>query len=328
MGEINMIDNKPKVSILIPVYNRENLIQPCIESALAQTYDNIEIIVVDNKSTDRTWEYCKAYEAKYDKVKVYQNEKNLGPVRNWLQCMKYATGEYGKILFSDDLIYETYIDETVSMMKDDVGFVFSNMEIGPERTKGEPSYGYMKKTGFIESKEYLIKSLTNEFSLVSPGAALFRMSDLKNNLMWQKNSIPSPTIKDFAEHGAGPDLLLYLLTAADYPRVAYVNNVLGLLRAHIGSISISDRKTHYLEKCYFQARIDCAKEKCSTVFVNYILINKWIYEIASNKQFIAYSTFIKQYLYADEWSRYPLKYNLVICTLKKMLGKKLLRLLT
>ena len=57
--------DKKLVSILIPVYNREHLIIPCIESALAQTYKNIEIIIVDNNSTDGTWNICKEYAKNY-----------------------------------------------------------------------------------------------------------------------------------------------------------------------------------------------------------------------------------------------------------------------
>jgi len=95
---------KALVSILIPVYNREKLVKRAIESAINQTYENIEVIAVDNKSTDRTYEVLKGHAEKYPDVKVYQNKENLGPVRNWKKCLEYSSGEFIKILFSDDWI--------------------------------------------------------------------------------------------------------------------------------------------------------------------------------------------------------------------------------
>ena len=90
--------NTPKVSVLIPVYNRQNLIETTVKSALDQTYQNTEIVIVDNKSTDNTWKILQALAQTDDRVKIYQNETNIGPVRNWLRCINEATGEYAKIL--------------------------------------------------------------------------------------------------------------------------------------------------------------------------------------------------------------------------------------
>lgn len=97
---------KPLVSILIPVYNREDMLKRAVDAALNQTYDNIEVIISDNASTDNTWEVCLDYAKKDKRVKVFRNEKNLGPVLNWKCCIDRATGELGKILFSDDAIFE------------------------------------------------------------------------------------------------------------------------------------------------------------------------------------------------------------------------------
>ena len=63
---------KNKVSILVPVYNREDLIGQTLNSALNQTYKNIEIIVVDNSSTDNTWEVVQSYEKQDSRIKAFQ----------------------------------------------------------------------------------------------------------------------------------------------------------------------------------------------------------------------------------------------------------------
>lgn len=95
------------ISVLIPVYNRKELITETIVNALQQSYENIEIIVVDNCSTDGTYEHVVDFITCANlskKVKVFQNDRNIGPVLNWRKCLEYSCGEYVKILFSDDKI--------------------------------------------------------------------------------------------------------------------------------------------------------------------------------------------------------------------------------
>ena len=99
---MNVMDVQPLVSIVIPVFNRETLVQEAIESALKQTYDNIEIVVVDNCSTDKTWEVLQKYNN--PKIKIFRNNTNIGPVLNWKKGIELSSGEYIKLLFSDDMI--------------------------------------------------------------------------------------------------------------------------------------------------------------------------------------------------------------------------------
>ena len=94
----------PTVSILIPVFNREEFLPDCIQSALSQKYTDFEIIVVDNASNDRSWEIAKDFALNDSRVRVFRNDVNVGPVRNWQRCLDEATGEYAKFLFSDDLM--------------------------------------------------------------------------------------------------------------------------------------------------------------------------------------------------------------------------------
>ena len=315
-----MNDNQPLVSILIPVYNREDLLKPCIESALAQTYDNTEIIVVDNQSTDGTWDICRKYAEKYPKVKVYQNEKNLGPVGNWLSCMNHASGELGKILFSDDLMYETYLEKAVPLLKENVGLVFSSVEIGAERGAGNVNYRYMEHTGEIDSQDFLANCLMEKFGLVSPGAALFRLADLRKNLRYGEKTISSPTIRDFDRHGAGPDLLLYLLSAGQYAKVAFVDEVLCLFRAHEGSISIQDAKQQYLGKCYYQARIAYAEEHMPAL-AEKMMNRRWLAEIKKNKSWQGFRRFCRAYTESPE--KYRLRYGFLMRTVKAKLMKSI-----
>ncbi len=93
---------QPLVSICIPVFNGEKYLNECIESSLSQAYQNIEIIIVDDGSSDKSIDIIKEYSLKDNRVKYYINEENLGLVANWNKCIRQAAGEWIKFLFQDD----------------------------------------------------------------------------------------------------------------------------------------------------------------------------------------------------------------------------------
>ncbi|MDW5549187.1 glycosyltransferase family 2 protein [Methanosarcina sp.] len=246
---------KSKVSILIPVYNREKYIKEAVLSALNQTYENIEIVIVDNKSTENTWSIVKDLAKKDKRIKIFQNETNIGPVKNWKRCIDEATGEYGKILWSDDLIAPSFIENTISFLKenDDVGFVYTGAEIFVDGTSQKKDVYFIGDTGVYSSEQYIKGILFSKNFPVSPGCALFRLSDLKKNLLID---IPNKIGSDFSTHAIGNDLLIFLLTAHQYRKFAFVNEKLSFFRAHDGSISIQSNNgklTLYYDitKAYF-----------------------------------------------------------------------------
>jgi glycosyltransferase involved in cell wall biosynthesis len=99
------INNQPLVSVLMTVYNREKYIAEAIESVLASSYFNFELIIVDDRSTDKSLDIARNFEKKDERIKVYVNEKNLGDYPNRKKAAAYANGKYLKYLDSDDLIY-------------------------------------------------------------------------------------------------------------------------------------------------------------------------------------------------------------------------------
>ena len=240
------MNSQNKVSILIPVYNRENIIGQTLNSALNQTHDNIEIIVVDNASTDNTWKVIHRYKKQDDRIKAFRNNTNIGPVKNWCKCIDYATGKYAKILWSDDLIAPNFIEKTLPWIEDkDVGVVFTGTEIFHNDEKSDTYF--IGKSGVYSTEKYIKGILYERNYPVSPGCALFRLTDLKKNLM---KDIPNKVDSDFAMHAIGNDLLIFLLTANQYSKFSFVNEKLSFFRAHEDSISIqsNDGKLplHYL----------------------------------------------------------------------------------
>jgi len=250
--ETSVKNSQPLVSILIPVYNRESYLAACIQSALEQTYPHIEVVVVDNASTDGTWGICEAFAATDSRVRVFRNDSNVGPVRNWQRCIQEARGTLGKILFSDDLMAPKYLEGTVPLLADEnAGFVFTSIEIGERPGAGEGPYRWRPASGTWPAMSFIRESLLGGKVPVSPGAALFRLRDLRKNL---RLDIPTPAGTDFTRYGAGPDVLLYLLTAADYPEVAYLDEPLTFFRSHPDSISIRENGG-MIDAHYFQAKL-------------------------------------------------------------------------
>lgn len=80
------MDTSEKVSVIIPVYNDEKYLKQCVESVLTQTYTNLEIILVDDGSTDHTPEICEKYREKYDQIRVL-HKKNGGLVQAEMQAL-------------------------------------------------------------------------------------------------------------------------------------------------------------------------------------------------------------------------------------------------
>jgi glycosyltransferase involved in cell wall biosynthesis len=109
--------NQPLVSVLMTAYNREKYIAEAIESVLAQTYANWELIIVDDGSEDKTVSISQSFQNKDNRINVYVNEKNLGDYLNRNVSASYAKGEFIKYLDADDLMYPWCLDAMVFCMQ-------------------------------------------------------------------------------------------------------------------------------------------------------------------------------------------------------------------
>lgn len=115
----------PKVSVVIPTYNRAKYICEAIDSVLAQTYKDHEIIVIDDGSTDNTKELLNKYETKIKYI--YQENKGISAARN--AGIKVAKGEYIAFLDSDDLWLSEKLKVQVKALEEnkEIGLVYSSM---------------------------------------------------------------------------------------------------------------------------------------------------------------------------------------------------------
>jgi len=92
------------ISIIIPVYNAEKYIKECIDSVIHQTYKNIEIIIVNDNSLDKSWDICKEYSKIDRRIKLIKNDKNQGVSRTRNIGIKNSKGKYIIFLDSDDCL--------------------------------------------------------------------------------------------------------------------------------------------------------------------------------------------------------------------------------
>lgn len=102
------------VSICIPTYNGAPHLEACLDSVLNQTYKDIEILVVDDGSTDATYEILERYAADDQRIRLVRNEQNRGLVGNWNRCIELAKGEWIKFVFQDDLIAQNCLERLVA----------------------------------------------------------------------------------------------------------------------------------------------------------------------------------------------------------------------
>ena len=101
-----------KVSILIPVYNVEKYLSKCLESILLQTYKNIEIIIINDGTTDSSLDIAELYASKYDFIHVYSYENaGISTTRN--RALEKATGDYYLFVDSDDYLNPHMIEKMI-----------------------------------------------------------------------------------------------------------------------------------------------------------------------------------------------------------------------
>ncbi len=128
---------KDKVSIIIPVYNAEKFISKTIDSVLSQTYENWEILIMNDKSTDNSYNIIQEYARRDSRIRLVNTEKNMGVVRGRNFLTDMAEGEYIAFLDADDYWHKDKLKKQISFMKEgDISI--SCTEYTRITEKGEP----------------------------------------------------------------------------------------------------------------------------------------------------------------------------------------------
>ncbi|MDF1594188.1 MAG: glycosyltransferase [Desulfobacterales bacterium] len=123
------MNKSPLVSICIPVYNGESFLEECLESILKQSFRNFEVIVVDDQSSDASFEIAQRFRDRGDRIHVVRNEVNLGLVENWNRCLELSRGEWIKYVFQDDMIDPDCLEKMIKAAEFSNGMIVSRRRI-------------------------------------------------------------------------------------------------------------------------------------------------------------------------------------------------------
>ena len=144
----------PKVSVLIPSYNQENMIEQTLMSALTQDYDRLEVVVSDDASSDRTPQVLEAMQAKYPhRLKVFLHKSNLGVTENHTRGSRECSGDFVAFLDGDDLFMPEKIKKQVAFMlsRPDCTISFHDVDEFDSET-GETLYFWSRRFGHREGR--------------------------------------------------------------------------------------------------------------------------------------------------------------------------------
>lgn len=148
----------PKVSIAMPVYNSELFLADAIESHLAQTFENFELIICDNASDDDTPAIAERYCSKDSRVRYRRNDSNVGANQNFNIGFRESTGEYLRWAAGDDTVEPTYLERTVEVLDGRPDVVLAHAKSNAIDRYGEPlvplKRGFVDPDGFVEPFRY------------------------------------------------------------------------------------------------------------------------------------------------------------------------------
>lgn len=189
-----------KISVIVPVYNAQKYLEACVESLIKQTYDNYEVILVNDGSTDQSLEICKLFEKKSEKVKII-NQQNSGVSCARNKGLEQATGQYVMFVDADDWIDQEMLSQlAMKVIQTEANFVMCNF-IREYSTKSEPiSSGFKSSTilehheieeqlilGFIEKKEKELQHILAPFR--GPWGKLFDLALIRKHQLKFDNQL-------------------------------------------------------------------------------------------------------------------------------------------
>jgi len=184
--------NNPLVSICIPTYNSSIFLQHTLNSVLSQSYENIEVILCDDASTDNTIEIIESYQDY--RIKLLRNPKNLGVAENWNRCISLANGDFIKMMGADDMLYPDCIKEQAAIFQKDIhqeiSLVISSRDIISPDNKVIMNRKFPFFTGKISSKRAIRMNFWFGTNVVGePVSGLFRSDFVKNGGRYSSDNL-------------------------------------------------------------------------------------------------------------------------------------------
>lgn len=230
----------PFVSIAICTYNGEKYLREQLDSLLYQTHTNIEIVIVDDGSKDSTVNILKDYKLRDNRIKLFQNEQNLGFVQNFSKAISLCSGEYIALADQDDIWKLDKLEKFIAEIGDNI-LIYSDAILIDEH--GSPL------------DQQLIRPENNLISESQNKAFFFCNCVSGNTMMFKKDLVPYILpIPDVSYHD-----IWIAFVASSVGTITYTNEPLTYYRRHNEQITLHPTKTKNLS--YFKNRLHIKKKE-------------------------------------------------------------------
>jgi glycosyltransferase involved in cell wall biosynthesis len=215
---------EPKVSVLIPSYNQEAVIEQTVMSALTQNYENLEVVVSDDASRDGTPQILKGIQSKYpERLKIFLHQTNLGVTKNHLRGLRECHGDFIAFQDGDDLFLPGKIKKQVEFMLGHPDCTISSHDVDVfDSETGRTLYLWSQRFGRREGGIRELVRYGNYLSSVS--------------VMVRRIHLPEYGYDDRIRIGS--DWLLWLeVLSRGKGRIYYLDEVLARYRRHAGNLT-------------------------------------------------------------------------------------------
>jgi glycosyltransferase involved in cell wall biosynthesis len=219
--------NKPLLSIVMTTYNHAQFIEKSIQSALFQTYPNIEIIISDDASTDATVKIAQKIADQHPgKIRILTSEKNQGATENWFKCAGACSGKYVVGLAGDDELLPNIIENQIQIMENDpnIAICYADALVFDVMNQ-EKLYKLSDK---VSTKSGDLKVALQDSIYYSPAS------------MFRKSLVPKENIFKNLQHGT--DLAFYkelMIIAGRNSKIQYLPKILYKYQKHDANITVT-----------------------------------------------------------------------------------------
>lgn len=222
--------DKPFVSVFIPVYNSEKFLSQAIESVLSQTYNNFELIIIDDGSTDKSYQISKKYLKLDSRIRLFKNDKNMGVGFTFNRAIGESKGNFIARMDSDDVMVCNRLEKQIDFMKKNRDIVCLG--------------SWMKEIN--EKNEIIGERITPLFHRQIYEKMFYEMAIQNPSLMINKNLVPE-NFEWCKTDGILDDLDL-LFKLLQFGKFANINDYLMLYRIHDNNLSLKN-----IEKTFNEA---------------------------------------------------------------------------
>lgn len=254
--------NNPLVSVVIPVFNGSDYLEETVNSVLNSSYKNIEILLVDDGSKDKSKLLCHRLEKKYKNVKFYWFKKNKGLTHSLNYAIKKAKGEFIARINQDDIMMPNRLKEQVKFLKDNPDHVI----VGGDITLFDENYRFIDHISFPKTDE----DIRAQWLLMSPYSdptVMYRKDAYLKTKGYQKYFWPADDVHMWYQLG-------------QVGKLANLNKILTRVRWHNKAGSIASHRIQ-MEKT-FQVHVWASKNIQKATFYHWIF---WIGQLIAGKIF-------------------------------------------